>query len=152
MKKLSVLFFLLILSSQIWAQADNVIGYWLTEEDKSQVRIYRAKNGKYYGKIIWLNEPLNEKGKPKKDINNPDKKKRERPVKGLLILRGFEYDKSDEEWDDGTIYDPENGNTYKCYMWFEDGNTNKLHVKGYIGFSLIGRETTWKRENTKRTD
>lgn len=54
------------------------------------------------------------------------------------MLKGFEFD--DDEWEDGTIYDPENGKTYSCTIKFRDG---KLDLRGYIGISLIGRTQTW---------
>ena len=81
---------------------------------------------------------------------NVDEKLRKRPILGLRLLNGFNYDEDDNEWVDGTIYDPKNGKTYKCYMWFEDGDTKTLHVKGYIGFSLLGREVKWTREGKQR--
>nr|WP_321406688.1 DUF2147 domain-containing protein [uncultured Carboxylicivirga sp.] len=63
---------------------------------------------------------------------------------GLKLLEGFTYDNDDEEWVDGTIYDPKSGSTYKCLMWF-DGDPNTLMVKGYIGVSIIGKKVQWKR-------
>ena len=37
---------------------DKILGYYITYDDetgaeKSQVQIYKASNGKYYGKIVW---------------------------------------------------------------------------------------------------
>ena len=46
-------------------------------------------------------------------------------------------------WAKGTIYDPEDGKTYKCKMTLTDPKT--LGVRGYIGISLIGRTTVWTR-------
>jgi len=102
-------------------------------------------NGKYCGEITWLREP-NKNGKPKVDNKNPDVKLQSRPVMGLMILSGFNYKKGDREWIDGRIYDPKEGKNYKCLMWFDD-DPNKLHVKGYIGFSLIGKEVVWTKES-----
>jgi len=58
----------------------------------------------------------------------------------LVIMRGFEPD--GDTYEDGTIYDPENGKTYDCKMSFK-GST--LAVRGYIGFSLFGRTEIWER-------
>jgi uncharacterized protein (DUF2147 family) len=129
--------------------ANDITGKWYTEENKSLIKIYLAKNGKYYGKIVWLKEPNYEKGdkeegKIKHDRNNPDKEKRSRPIVGLLLLRGFEFD-GDDEWDGGTIYDPEEGKTYKCNMWLSK-DKNTLHVRGFIGVSLIGRTTGMEKK------
>ncbi|RZK99674.1 MAG: DUF2147 domain-containing protein, partial [Hymenobacter sp.] len=58
------------------------------------------------------------------------------------FMQGFSYD-GDDKWDNGKIYDPESGKTYSCYMKLESANT--MEVKGYIGFSLIGKSQTWTR-------
>ena len=46
-------------------------------------------------------------------------------------------------WSGGTIYDPEEGKTYKCVMKLADENT--LNVRGYIGVPAFGRTVTWLR-------
>ncbi|MEE4197876.1 MAG: DUF2147 domain-containing protein [Bacteroidales bacterium] len=127
-------------------EADQILGYWLTQDGDSQVKIFKASNGNYYGDIRWLEEPYEEDGTPKRDDENSDPKLQERTILGLQILKGFTYDAKDQEWVDGTIYDPKNGKTYSCYMWFEDGDNKILHVKGFIGFSMLGREVEWIRE------
>lgn len=145
------LFIGLFISPQLKAQdADKIKGYWLTQDGDSQVKIFKATNGKYYGEIVWLETPNEDDGTPKLDKNNENEKLRKEPVMGLRLLKGFKYDEDDEEWVDGTIYDPKNGKTYKCYMWFDDGDDVTLHVKGFIGFSLLGREVEWKREEKLR--
>lgn len=123
-------------------EQDAIAGIWFTEGNKSKVKVYK-KNDKFYGKIIWLKERNDPYGNPKKDVRNTDESKRERRILGLLILRGFEYD-GDREWDDGEIYNPEDGETYSCVLTLsDDGNT--LDVRGYIGISLFGKTTVWKR-------
>ncbi len=123
-------------------EADLVTGTWLVEKKNARVKIYE-KNGKYFGKIVWLEEPNDENGKPKVDKENPEESLRSRPLLGLIMLRDFEYDE-DLEWDDGEIYDPKNGKTYSCKMTLKD-NGKTLDVRGYIGFSFIGRSQTWTR-------
>jgi uncharacterized protein (DUF2147 family) len=150
MKKLFLLLALtLIGTAWLSAQADKVVGFWLTGEGTSQVQIYKGSDGKYYGKISWLEEP-NEDGKPKVDSENPDPALKNRPILGLPLLQGFEYDKKDKEWKNGSIYDPDNGKTYDCYMWFEDGDHSTLQIKGFVmGMRFLGRTTAWKRENDR---
>lgn len=146
MKKLfAVAAILIFTATYVFAQADKITGYWLTEGNKSKVYVYKAKNGKYYGKITWLNEPNEEDGSPKLDKENPNENKRSKPLIGSIIVRGLTYDVDDKEWN-GTIYDPENGETYDCYGWFDGNDTNKLLLKGYVlGIKWLGRETSWKR-------
>jgi len=153
MKNFSTAFIILFLFSLNYAFAQNssaVTGYWLTGEKESQVKIYRSDDGAFHGKIVWLEEPYEDDGSIKRDDENPNKELRNRKIMGLKILKNFEYDTGDERWEDGKIYDPKSGKTYDCYMWFENGNTDVLYVKGYIGISLIGRETKWTREAAKR--
>jgi uncharacterized protein (DUF2147 family) len=151
MKKLLLSLTILFFTLAIFAQdADKVRGYWLTEEGTSQIYIYKATDGKYYGKICWLDEP-NEFGAPKKDKENPDDKLKERPLLDLLMLRSFEFNDNDKEWRNGSIYDPKSGKTYDCYMWFEGNDFENLKIKGFVmGMRFLGRETSWKREADKR--
>jgi uncharacterized protein (DUF2147 family) len=94
--------------------------------------------GKYHGKIVWLKEPNDEEGNPKTD---PDGK----PMLNMLNLRDFVFE--DEEWVDGTIYDPKSGNTY--YSTIEMMNKNKLEVRGSLDpFGIVGRTDTWVRMKT----
>ena len=119
---------------------DPIEHMWLSEEKTGKVQIYKATDGKFYGKLVWLKVP-NEDGKPKVDKRNPDKAKRNDPLIGMVLLKGFS--KTDNRhYEDGTIYDPKTGKTYSCKMTLE-GET--LNVRGYVGFSLIGKTTKWTR-------
>ncbi len=141
--KYSLAVFLLLLffgHTTVFGQADPVEHTWYNEAKTGKIQIYKAKDGRFYGKIVWLAEPDRD-GKPKLDINNPDKASRNNPEMGLLILKGFKKD-GEFGYEDGTIYDPKNGKTYSCKMTRKDDG---LHVRGYIGFSLIGRTETWTK-------
>jgi uncharacterized protein (DUF2147 family) len=140
MKKALTLIFITLLFSFVNAQnpnTDDVLGTWLTASGKAKVKIYK-EGTKYYGKIVWLKTPNYEDGNPKVDKNNPDKTKQTEPLLGLNMLKGFVFD--EDEWEDGTIYDPENGKTYSCTIKYRNG---MLDLRGYIGISLIGRTQTW---------
>lgn len=148
-KKLTFMILCLFLTSPLFGQAERVAGFWLTADRDSQVEIFRKADNQFYGRIIWLEEPLNEQGRPKVDDKNPDRSKHTTPIMGLEILKGFSYNASKNEWSGGTIYDPKNGRTYSAYMRL-DGN-NKLVIKGYVmGMRFLGRETEWIRERNKR--
>ena len=97
---------------------------------------------KFCGKILWVDESEKNRPIPYRDIENPDKSLRDRTLAGLPFLKGFEFD-GDDKWEDGKIYDPENGKTYSCYMKLKDEST--LEVRGFIGFSWIGRTEVWTR-------
>ena len=135
-------------------KADKVCGYYITynddtKDESSQIQIFKSTNGKYYGKIIWLKEP-NENGKPKVDDENPDKSLRDKPLIGLQLLKGFSYDEKNNEWIGGTIYDPDNGKTYNCFIKFGEGND--LKIRGFIGKAWmgLGRTAVWKRVEAPR--
>lgn len=131
--------------------ADDLIGFWYSEGDESIIHIEKVK-GKYNGKIVWLSEPLypsddDEAGKPKRNREDKDKKRRKLPIIGLNMLEGFEFVSSEAKWKNGTIYDPNVGKTYKCEIKFE-AKENKpdeehLYVRGYIGLPALGRTTYW---------
>jgi uncharacterized protein (DUF2147 family) len=131
----------------VWAGADEILGVWNTAHGHSHVEVYKCTD-RYCGRIVWLKEPQypaddarGMAGQPKVDRDNPDPALRNRPLAGLEILRDFRYD--DGEWNNGTIYDPENGKTYSCKITL--GDDGILKVRGYIGISLFGRTTEWTR-------
>jgi uncharacterized protein (DUF2147 family) len=135
---ISLLFFTLF--SSLMAQESAIVATWWNVDTTSHIRIFKATNGKYYGKIEYLkNEP------DRVDHKNPDPAKQKDPLLGLMILKGFTYDATKKQWTGGTIYDPDNGKTYDCFMWFQQG-TDILYIKGYVlGMKFIGRETQWTR-------
>ena len=135
---LLILLCLAIAPAGAQAQPDPIEHTWYNEAKTGKVHIYKAVDGKFYGKLVWLKEPDRD-GKPKLDINNPDKAKRNQPTLGLVLLRGFKKI-NPHLYDDGTIYDPKNGKTYDCTIKL---NGDKLEVRGYIMISLIGRSETW---------
>ena len=121
--------------------AQSVIGQWYSIDpdtglNESVIEIYK-KGDKIYGKII---EILKEEDKDKTCIECTGKDKDQR-IEGLVIVRGLSKD--GDEWNDGKILDPKNGKLYKCYITLEE--ENKLKLRGYIGFSLIGRTEYWNR-------
>lgn len=127
-----------------WAygqKADDIVGIWWNEEKDGRVEVFK-KGDKYYGKIEFIKKNENPDGSsPKKDLNNPDEKLRDRVLMGTVILKDLEWD--GEEWEDGEIYDSKSGNTYSCFARLQKDGT--LYFKGYIGFSFIGRSTIWTR-------
>ena len=123
-------------------QNQDVQGLWITEDDetgkkKSEVLIYKEGNT-VYGKIINLLLP-EDKGKLCLNCKGVNKNK---PIEGLLILKDLILE--EDTWEGGTILDPKSGKIYDCYITLEDDNT--LKVRGFLGFSLLGRTQIWKRK------
>lgn len=126
---------------------DAIIGLWEPSNGKARVKISKIGN-KYFGKIVWLREPIDpETKKPKVDKNNPNEKLRNSPLRGYRILKDFVYSEEDKEWTGGTIYDPESGSTYSCVIK-KDGEV--LNIRGYVGIKALGRTDTWKRIKIKK--
>ncbi len=129
---------------------DAILGLWLTEPSsggRAHVEVTR-QGDTYHGRIVWVEIPLyppdDEQGMaglPRVDRNNPDPARHRDPIIGLEIVEGFRF-VGDGQWKDGTIYDPDNGKTYRCKARLE-GET--LRVRGFIGISLLGRNTEWVR-------
>lgn len=142
MKKILLTFSLIVLTV-LAANAQNVTGKWKTIDDKtgeakSIVELYKV-NGKVYGKVVEILNPA----KKKATCDECPGSAKGKPIEGLVIIKGLEKD--GDEYNDGTIMDPNNGKVYKCYI--ELDGPNKLDVRGYIGFALLGRTQTWTRVN-----
>lgn len=128
-----------------FAPKDNseaVVGTWLNGTKKGHVQIYK-QGGTYFGKLVHLTEPNDPAtGKPKTDFRNIDASKRARPLLNMVLMYNFKYD-GGNVWNDGKIYNPEDGKEYNCKMTLVNPNT--LEVRGYVGISLLGKTQTWTR-------
>ncbi len=128
-------------------EADMLVGVWEPSHGKARVKVEKIAD-KYYGKIVWLREPIDPATSAAKvDKNNPDESMRQVPLKGYRLLKDFTY-AGEGEWNDGTIYDPENGNNYSCVIKAKDVNT--LDIRGFIGVKTFGRTDVWKRVSIKK--
>jgi uncharacterized protein (DUF2147 family) len=147
-KLFSVLFFLMLFFSFTQDdEGDRLVGIWAPSNGKARVKVEKIGN-KYYGKIVWLREPIDPVTQiPKVDKNNPDASMQNVPLKGYRLLKDFIYS-GKNEWTEGTIYDPENGSTYSCLITMKDNNT--LDIRGYIGLKALGRTDVWKRLEIKK--
>ncbi|OIN57483.1 DUF2147 domain-containing protein [Arsenicibacter rosenii] len=137
-----LVFFVGIFSAHAQSNPDAIVGTWLNGTKKGHIQLYK-QGDKYFGKIVWLKEPNDPAtGKPKTDVKNENAANHNRPVLGLVNLTNFEYD-GGNVWDEGKIYNPEDGKTYSCKLTLKDANT--LDVRGFVGISLIGKTQTWTR-------
>lgn len=131
---------LLLLSVQI-SFAQSVVGKWKTIDDetgeaKSIVEIYE-QNGKIYGKVLDILNPA----KRDRLCEKCDGDRKDKPVLGMVIMKGLEND--DDEYEGGKILDPEKGKEYKCKIWLDSEDKNKLYVRGYVAFFY--RTQNWYR-------
>ncbi len=140
MIKITLLLLTLFTLSNV-AFSQTIFGKWnsFDEETKkieSVIEIYE-KNGKAFAKILKITDPERQEATCFKCKG----KRKDQPILGMDILTGLQ--KKKDEWSGGKILDPKNGKEYKCYIKLLDKNTLKL--RGYIGFSLLGRTAIWKR-------
>jgi uncharacterized protein (DUF2147 family) len=140
MKRYCILFLVFF---SITMNSQSIVGKWKTIDDetgdaKSVVEVF-LKSGKIYAKVVEILEPEN-KNRVCTKCSGEDKNK---PILGLTIIKGLTKD--DSEYNSGEILDPKNGKLYKCALSLE--SKDKLKVRGYIGFSLLGRTQYWYRVN-----
>ncbi len=86
------------------------------------------------------------------DSNNPvtpickdcTDERRNKPILGMVILRGARTGTDSESTTDGEILDPENGKVYRVRITL-GGDGRTLDLRGYVGIPLFGRTQTWLR-------
>lgn len=123
-------------------EADSILGVWFNGDKTSKIEISRTTTGNYAGRVVWLKDPNNDKGKPKVDHKNPNAEIRAHPLMGLVVVTGLEY-KGKGSYGDGKIYDPKFAKTYSSKGDLESNDILKL--RDYIGVSLTGRTDTCTR-------
>jgi len=133
----------LFLSFLFALQTPSVEGTWINIDDetgvkKSEITLY-VEEGKLYGRIERLLLP-EDQGKICSNCKGKDK---DQPIEGLIIVKGLSKD--GKKWTAGDILDPANGKSYDCTIKLDDANT--LNVRGFLGFSFLGRTQIWQRKN-----
>jgi len=121
--------------------AQTPAGRWKTIDDetgqaKSIIAIWEYQ-GKMYGKIETLINP----DRPDPICDKCEGDYHNKPIIGMIMMGNLERD--GDEWTGGWILDPKSGTQYSCKIRLQDANT--LIVRGFLGFSLIGRSQTWYR-------
>ena len=138
-RRLGALIFLLAIALAALADDDKqsrILGNWLSESRDGIIQISLGMGGNYEGRIVGGAHP------GRLDEKNPDTTQRNKPLRGEIILRNLHYD-GDGKWSGGTIYEPDSGRTYKCLV--ELVAPDSLKLRGFIGFSLIGKSQVWAR-------
>jgi uncharacterized protein (DUF2147 family) len=119
--------------------AAPITGRWVTQSKDGVVEIAPC-GAALCGKLVkfLVNPPA---GPGAKDLNNPDKKLRNRTILGMTILTGFKADGDEYK---GQIYDPKSGRTYRSVVY--KGKSGNLVVKGCIG-PICPAQQTWTPAN-----
>ena len=142
MKRLLILLVVILITVTAFANGnpDAILGVWANSSNKGHIEIYKHQ-GKYYGRIIWLKNPIDPSGRPKVDKHNPNNNAKNRQLMGLVTLKDFNFD--EDEWKGGKVYNPDDGKEYNAYMKLKDQKT--LMLRGYIGISLFGKTEMFSR-------
>lgn len=115
-----------------------IAGLWSTGSNGGRVKLYRC-GAAICGKVVDA-APLRANS-GHRDVKNPDRKLRERRLRGLVVLQGFEG--GPREWKGGPLYDPESGDGAAAgtLTLRVDG---KLEVKGCKA-AIFCRTNVWTR-------
>lgn len=142
-----------VLASSASAQAPSVMGTWLTASGKAQVRIGPCADpasGPICGYIASLINPTGPDGvvvapEAATDFRNSDPALRGRKVLGMPLIWGFKKTSDPNVFEDGKIYNGENGKIYNANINLQpDG---KLRLRGYVGAPMFGETQVWTRVN-----
>jgi uncharacterized protein (DUF2147 family) len=131
---------IILISGTFTLGAQSFKGLWKTVDDtdgreKSHIEIYE-EGGKWKGKVVKLLP-----GATATHCSACKGKLQNKPITGMVIL--WDLKKEGDKYTDGQILDPKTGKIYDCHVSFN--GPDKLDVRGYIGFSLLGRTQTWHR-------
>ena len=119
------------------ALAGDPTGLWQTPTNGGQVRIERCGNA-LCGTLVTSAAI---RANPNQlDVNNKDAAQRSRTLRGLRMLSGFTGGPT--EWRGGSVYNPEDGGTYRGTITMTNDNT--LRLRGCIVAPLC-KTQTWTR-------
>jgi len=141
MKKFCYLLLCIMSGFFVYGQSsDAIVGTYLKADGKSKIQFFKSGDT-FSGKVVWLKEPNDEKGNPKKDPKNPDKSLRERPLMGMITITGLKYD-GEGKYVDGKAYRPADGDEVKFKVKVNEDNTLTVTGSKY-GFS---KTEVWKKQ------
>lgn len=151
MRKLVLAALLGMLASAAQAQSSSVMGTWLTASGLAQIRIGPCADparGPLCGFVVGLINPKGPDGaaispEAATDYRNPDAALRTRKVLGMPLIWGFKATSDPNVFEEGQIYNGENGKTYNANISLQpDG---KLRLRGYVGTPMLGETQLWTR-------
>ena len=128
------------------AAAPPIFGRWLVEDGRAVIEIAPC-GAEACGRLVWIDNPRDSNGNPRRDVNNPDPAARARPLCGLPLITGL-APADDGSWQGGRIYSARDGRTYGFQV--TPAGDGQLAARGYVGLSLLGKSQTWTHEGGRR--
>jgi uncharacterized protein (DUF2147 family) len=153
MKAILAALALCVTSSTASAQQGTVMGTWLSESGVAHIKIGPcpdAASGPICGYIVNLINPKGPDGAPvapdaATDYRNENPSLRTRKVVGMPLIWGFKKASEPNTFEDGKIYNGEDGKTYSANISLQaDG---KLRLRGFVGTPMFGKTQLWTRVN-----
>jgi uncharacterized protein (DUF2147 family) len=123
-------------------------GVWIDHTGRGAVEIAPCvpdappQGSNLCGRIVWMQNPNDEKGQPLRDTLNKNAARRGSPICGLQII-GDVKPQPNGSWDNGWIYDPEQGSSFDLELQLRNPET--LQVKGYMGLKFLSETYVWRR-------
>ena len=118
----------------LWSGGDSLLEVKPTADDSLSMVVLALQNPRYLP-----DEGKGQPGQTRLDDNNPQPALRQRPILGLELLSEYRFD--GRRWQ-GSIYDPESGNSYSSRM---ERDGARLKMRGYIGVPMLGRTQYFQR-------
>ena len=128
----------LVVAAPAAAQQGSILGRWRTTAENGIVEIHRCGQA-ICGRLVDA-APLR-RNPDQRDVRNRDASQRQRPLRGLLVVRDFTGGPT--EWRGGRLYDPNSGQQADRGTLTLNGD-GQLIVRGCIA-PLLCRTQTWRR-------
>jgi uncharacterized protein (DUF2147 family) len=127
-------------AQQLTPKLQNAVGHWQVMGSDGrpggQVETYLAA-GKLFGRVTQVRP-----GRTPQDLcDKCSGEFKNQRILGLILMRNFVPD--GDNWVGGNVVDPENGREYQGKIWAV--GRKELHMRGFIGISLLGRTEVWTR-------
>ena len=127
--------------------AEDITGMWQTIDDKTGapkalVEIRKEANGTYAGKIVKITPRAGYT--PKETCVDCPAPYTNKPILGLDVMTGLKQGEG-LNYVNGRILDPNSGKVYSMKAKLSS-NGKRLHLRGYVGVSALGRNQIWLRD------
>ena len=126
--------------------AEDITGTWQSIDDKTGapkalIEIRKEANNTYTGKVVKITPRVGYT--PKATCVNCPAPYTNKPILGLDVVTGLTQSEG-SQYTNGRILDPNTGKIYSMKAQLSS-NGKRLHLRGYLGVSALGRNQIWIR-------
>ncbi len=124
------------------AEVRKITGVWASKELGFELEIYGCGASRLCGRVISYSKSSDYVDVPTSALQEGAAE--DQRIVGRELLSGFVADQEDStKWNDGRIFNPKDGRTYRSTITLADEDT--LRVRAYVGLPFFGRNLTLKR-------